>query len=157
MSTLEAQERWTIFDVAAFTMWSDKRLAAAEVSVARAIAEQLDVPLDQAGARLRGGVDELGELALSPLGADLAYAVAAWVALADGVEHPAERAVLRMLGYRLGLTRERTTEIESHAYVCSWDRSGPTAHARFDALVRAIHGLGADSRAPTYDMWEAAE
>lgn len=153
MNKLEQEERWTIFGVVAFTVWSDGRLAAAEVTVARAIAEQFGLPLDKAGARLREGAGELGDLELSPNGRAVAYAAATWAALADGIEHPAERAVLRTLGYRLGIEPERATEIEAQAYVCSLDRSGPTAHARFDALVRAVETPQTEGAS----RWEAAQ
>ena len=119
MHQLDLEERWSVYQTLVFMAWGDDRLAAKEVSAARAVAEELDLAGNgRAGSALRGGPPLLGELALERLSRRakyVAYGTAAWMAFADGHEHPAERAVLRMLRFRLDLEPRTAYLLEAAA------------------------------------------
>jgi len=143
---LDGGERWGVFETLVFVAWSDDHLAATEVASARAVAEELDLAGEPgaADARLRRGRRALADLDLesrSDAARSIVYATAFWMALADGVEHPAERATLRMLRLRLGLDEVRAALLEASARVvsASGDSAGPRVTYR--ALLGAVSDL----------------
>ena len=154
METLTVQERWQIYEVAVYTAWGDERLAPDEVSAARAVAEELD--LDQTGyspgSVLRAGPPILADIGLDRLSRraqHVAYATAAWVSFADGRQHPAERAVLLTLRYRMDLEADTASILEFSALLTCAHRPVTSPRLRYRALLQAIDDVvGVDAHIP---------
>lgn len=145
----EAEDRWRIYETALHVAWGDQRLAAAEVSAARAIAEELDLASTGrcAGETLRVGPRPWRDVRLS--GAprtvrEAAYCTAVWMALVDGVEHPAEWAMLRALRSHLDLDEDFAQVLEASAYLVSQD-ADLDYRAQYRALLDAISNLEPDA------------
>ncbi len=97
----------TMFDVAVHVAWADGRLCPSEVIAIKGLATLLDLGMQDLGRALlarQGRALEPRALAeLSPLERPLAYAVAAWVAGADGRTTGREWEALHELAMMLGL------------------------------------------------------
>lgn len=146
MADLEFNERWRIYEVVVYMAWGDERLAPAEISAARAVAEELQLVAADlaAGSVLRAGPPLLGDVGLPNLsrrGRYVAYAVAAWVAFADGYEHPAERAILQTLRYRMSLPDEIASLLESSAMLVTAQASQVSPRVQLRALLHAIEDV----------------
>lgn len=99
-----------LFDVVVHAAWADHALAAEEIAVTRAAARVFH-PDGEAGARGKlalGPEQPLSVIAKGLTGREsaLAFAVAAWVVLADGVERPRETAFLDRLRLFAGIPRD---------------------------------------------------
>ncbi|MEZ4310911.1 MAG: hypothetical protein R3F14_22955 [Polyangiaceae bacterium] len=100
----------SLFDLAVHAAWADRRLAAEELSAARAAARVFH-PAGEEGARgrlLLGPELSLPRIARSMSGREsaLGFALALWVVLADGVEKPCETALLDRFRLVAGLPRD---------------------------------------------------
>jgi len=151
--SLSGSERWGVFETLVYVAWSDDRLAAAEVSSARAVAEELDLGDEprEPGALLREGRRCLRGLDLDGLSEParhVAYATAVWTALADDVEHPAELATLRMLRQRLGLDEIEAALLEACARLAHASGAAVGPRTAYRALLRSVADVmvGADDR-----------
>lgn len=143
MHGLSTNDRWGVFEALVYVAWSDDHLAAAEVSSARAVAEELDLDTDprDPGAVLRSGrlgrrsldVDGLSEAARH-----VVFATAVWTALADGYEHPAERATLRMLRMRLGLDDTVAALLDACARLAHASGGSTPPRLAYRALLQAV-------------------
>lgn len=94
---LPPQVARAVFDLVVHAAWADGRLDLAEVSAARAAAAWLDPEGAWAPGRLTLGPDHDLPAIVSLLGGAevaLAFALATWMTLADGVERPRETALL---------------------------------------------------------------
>ena len=120
------------------------------------MAEELD--LERAGLApgsvLRAGPPILADVGLDQLSRRAQHVVcatAAWVSFADGREHPAERAVLLTLRYRMGLEADTASMLEFSAMLTCAQRPVTSPRLRYRALLQAIddvvdvdvHGLTA--------------
>lgn len=150
MSVIEVHEKHRVYETVVYMAWGDQQLAPAEISAARAIAEelQLDAEAGLAQALLRAGpraLADVGLSSLSPRGRRVAYATAAWVAFCDGREHPAERAILETLRYRMGLDPDTATLLEWSALLVVAHASQSSPRARYRALLRSIEHVVTDA------------
>ena len=150
MLELSFDDRRRIYDTLVYMAWGDERLDPSEITLARVVAEELDLDGHgvAAGAVLQGGPPLLGDVGLDRLASGarhVAYATAAWMAFADGYEHPAERAVLTTLRYRLGLDEETAFVLESSALLIGLQGGATPLRAQYRALLHAIEDvLGAE-------------
>lgn len=160
MLELSFDDRWRIYETLVYMAWGDERLAPSEVTAARVVAEELDLDADELapGSRLQAGPPLLGDVGLDhlpPYARHVAYATAAWMAFADGYEHPAERAVLTTLRHRMGLDEETAFVLESSALLVSAQGRHTPPRAQYRALLHAIEDvLGAElwgARIPSRD------
>ncbi len=153
-------ERWRVYEASVYMAWGDGRLDPAEVTAARAIVHELDLELEglSPGSLLRVGPPVLADIGLGRLderGRHLAYATAAWVALCDQREHPAERAILTTLAHRMGLDPGTAFLLETSArLVCAHASTEPRAQYR--ALLQAVADLFPPSSAPPGGSQRAA-
>lgn len=130
-------EKSTIYDTVLRMAWGDRRLAVAERAIADAVAGELGMPQRQAPP---GALDPEALRALSPVGRRVSYALAAWMAYGDGVEHPAERAMLHRLRDELDLSGDTAFVLESIALiVCGLARS-KTPREQCRMLCEAVVG-----------------
>ncbi len=121
----------TVLEAAAYMAWADGRLAADELSATRGVATVLGLtgPGSRGPGLLARGPVDVRALQLDDLDdrhRELVYATAAWIAMADGVFVVSERRALRVLQERLGLSRERCSELEDLVFAycgeSDWDR-----------------------------------
>ncbi|MBK8259076.1 MAG: hypothetical protein IPK82_41265 [Polyangiaceae bacterium] len=128
-----------LFELVVHAAWADERIAAEEVSAARAAARLLH-PHGEEGARGRlalGPETSLGET-LRPLSgreAALGYALATWVMLADGVQSPKETAMLDTFRLLTGVPRDLALHLRRA--VCRARVAQPN---HVDAQLRSILG-----------------
>lgn len=131
-----------ILDLLASVLWADGRADAGEVAAARAVGRVLHAPEHVAGAVLGAPpAEELDVSILSPADARLAYAAAAWMAIADGARCGAEEDTLVLLQRRLGLDDQDVQTLEHLADAVRKASSRPPSAAEFEALERAVRRL----------------
>ncbi|MGF1466733.1 MAG: hypothetical protein ACFCGT_11425 [Sandaracinaceae bacterium] len=139
-------ERMSVFRALVFAVWSDQRLVATEVSVCRAVAEELDLfPLHDVGSLLREGPPTLAELGLTKLGPwarRVAYATASWGCLADFEPDPAERRALNLLRRQLRLSREVAELLDVGAALVQAHRRTAMPRVQYRALLAAVADVG---------------
>lgn len=140
-----------LFDLVVHAAWADRTIQPEELSAARAAARVLH-PDGEAGAR---GKLALGpEVSLSAIAEALTYresavgfAIAAWMALADGVEHPRETAMLNQWRFLTGVPRDVASEMRAVVRRTRAARER-SLDEQLRALIDEAAGVVAHARAP---------
>ncbi len=141
-----------LFDLVVHAAWADHKIAVEELAAARAAARMLH-PDGEVGARgkLALGPDRslvsiAGELTFRERA--LGYAVAAWVVLSDGVEHPCESAMLDRWRLLAGLPRDITSALRRVVRRARATSLPPTWDSELLTLLRESDGALDDEEQP---------
>lgn len=132
-----------LFDLVVHAAWADRKLSMEELAAARAAARVLH-PEGEVGAR---GKLALGpERPLSSIASELTFreralgfAVAAWIMLSDGVEHPRETAMLDHWRLLAGLPRDLTSALRRAVRRTRSTSVPPTWDSELMTLLQKAH------------------
>ncbi len=141
---LTNEARRKLFDLAIHAVWADQRLAAEELAATRALARVFH-PDGEDGTRgklVLGPEMTLSAIArsLSDRESALAFAVAVWVILSDGVERPCETALLDHFRLLAGVPREVATGMRRAVRRARIFRRERSLDGQLRTLVHEVRG-----------------
>lgn len=141
LDAISAEAREVLLEALMSVAWADRVLKDEEREAAQAAALNLGLvlPADRALTspdRRPVAPEELPVDGLHQRDRELIFLCAAWMAVADEVEDPAETKILERLEARLGLDEERARWLKERAQdLTRREPPGVSAWRRFDRLV----------------------